>query len=185
MQLLLMEKSYFKKIVWLQSILKNMETNLTYCIYWEWKVNQWVTSHLTYIRRHLDGEGVVKVGSYVKEHILVGKNDALWRRFFSEWNYYRKLYMDKRPSYRDTSLRVTPWNWKVASLMRVLSLLQTEDSSLKVLLQAGCLYAQIRKIQVETSGIDMETKELFPHCLNKICITCTRWNSCGECIFNP
>ena len=32
-------------------------------------------SHLTsYIRRHLDEEGIVKIGSYVKEHdILVGK----------------------------------------------------------------------------------------------------------------
>ena len=60
----------------------------------------------TYIRRHLDENGVVKVGSYVKEHdILVGKLTPCEEDPSPEAKLLRALYNLKDKNYRDTSLR--------------------------------------------------------------------------------
>lgn len=60
-----------------------------------------------YISRHLNEKGVVKVGSYVKEHdILVGKKMKCEEDFSPEARLLRALYTQKKEAYRDTSVRV-------------------------------------------------------------------------------
>jgi DNA-directed RNA polymerase subunit beta len=56
--------------------------------------------HLTkYIRRHLNGDGIVKVGSYVKsQDILVGKLTPCEEDPSPEAKLLRALYGQKSPS---------------------------------------------------------------------------------------
>eukprot|EP01039_Chlorochromonas_danica_P011676 gene11676-13095_t len=65
--------------------------------------------HVTpYIRRHLDNEGIVEIGSYVKEHdILVGKLTPCEEDISPESKLLKAIYGQKKPSFRDTSLCVS------------------------------------------------------------------------------
>ena len=83
------------------------ETNLSYSS----EGNEKLTNnlpHLTkYVCRHLDKEGLVKIGSYVKEHdILVGKLTPCEEDQSGESKLIRALFGQKQPSFRDTSLKV-------------------------------------------------------------------------------
>jgi DNA-directed RNA polymerase subunit beta len=128
------------------------ETNLTYCVTGSEKLTNDLPHLTKYIRRHLDEEGVVKVGSYVKEHdILVGKMTPCEEDSSPEAKLLRALYGQKSPPYRDTSLRVTPGTEGRVIDVRVLSTsnLPTEDSSLSTTSELIRIYiAQIRKIQI-------------------------------------
>jgi DNA-directed RNA polymerase subunit beta len=58
----------------LTSVHMKHETNLTYCVTGSEKLTNDLPHLTKYIRRHLNGDGIVKVGSYVKsQDILVGK----------------------------------------------------------------------------------------------------------------
>lgn len=128
------------------------ETNLTYSI----TGNEKLTSnlpHLTkYIKRHLDSEGIVKVGSYVKEHdILVGKLIPCEEDPSPEAKLIKALYGKKEKNTRDTSLRVSHGTEGRVIEVRMISttLLNKEDSSLSTSCETIRIYiAQIRKIQL-------------------------------------
>nr|QOU10586.1 RNA polymerase beta subunit [Pedospumella sp. Jangsampo120217C5] len=59
--------------------------------------------------RHLDGSGIVKIGSYVYESdVLVGKLTPCEEDTSPEAKLLKALYGQKKQSYRDTSLCVSP-----------------------------------------------------------------------------
>ena len=109
--------------------------------------------HLTkYIRRHLDEQGIVKVGSYVREHdILVGKLTPCEEDPSPEAKLLKALYGQKNHHYRDTSLRVPHGVEGRVIEVRVISttLLSKDESVLSTSCETIRIYiAQIRKIQV-------------------------------------
>ena len=130
------------------------ETNLTYCVTGSEKLTNDLPHLTKHIRRHLDEEGIVKVGSYVKEHdILVGKMTPCEEDSSPEAKLLRALYGQKSPPYRDTSLRVSHGTEGRVIDVRVLSTsfssLPKEDSSLGTTCEMIRIYiAQIRKIQI-------------------------------------
>jgi DNA-directed RNA polymerase subunit beta len=130
------------------------ETNLTYCVTGSEKLTNDLPHLTKYIRRHLDEEGIVKVGSYVKEHdILVGKMTPCEEDSSPEAKLLRALYGQKSPPYRDTSLRVSHGTEGRVIDVRVLSTsfsnLPKEESSLGTTCEMIRIYiAQIRKIQI-------------------------------------
>ena len=130
------------------------ETNLTYCVTGSEKLTNDLPHLTKYIRRHLDDEGIVKVGSYVKEHdILVGKMTPCEEDSSPEAKLLRALYGQKSPPYRDTSLRVSHGTEGRVIDVRVLSTsfsnLPKEESSLGTTCEMIRIYiAQIRKIQI-------------------------------------
>ena len=109
--------------------------------------------HLTkYIRRNLDRSGVVKIGSYVKEHdILIGKLTPCEEDNSPERKLLKTLHnLDKKPNLRDSSLRVPHGTEGRVVDVRILS---TNISFQEELIQTGSqifrIYiAQIRKIQI-------------------------------------
>ena len=128
------------------------ETNLEYCAMGSEKLTNDLPHLTKYIRRHLDEEGIVKVGSYVKEHdILVGKMTPCEEDSSPEAKLLRALYGQKSPPYRDTSLRVAHGTEGRVIDVRVLSpfFADKEDSSLETSYEMIRIYiAQIRKIQI-------------------------------------
>ena len=83
------------------------DTNLTFGIIGCEKITKDLPHLTKYIRRHLDEEGIVKLGSYVKEHdILVGKLTPCEEDPSPEAKLLKALYGQKEETYRDTSLRV-------------------------------------------------------------------------------
>jgi DNA-directed RNA polymerase subunit beta len=128
------------------------ETNLTYCVNGSEKLTKNLPHLTKYIRRHLDEQGIVKVGSYVKEHdILVGKLTPCEEDPSPEAKLLKALYGQKNQNYRDTSLRVSHGTEGRVIEVRVISttLLNKEESSLSTSCEIIRIYiAQIRKIQV-------------------------------------
>ena len=128
------------------------ETNLSYAVTGSEKLTNNL-SHLTsYIKRHLDDEGIVKVGSYVKEHdILVGKLTPCEEDTSPEAKLLKALYGQKKPSFRDTSLRVPHGTEGRVIDVRIIStnLNNKEESSFPTFYQIIRIYiAQVRKIRV-------------------------------------
>jgi DNA-directed RNA polymerase subunit beta len=110
--------------------------------------------HLTkYIRRHLNEEGIVKIGSYVKEHdILVGKLTPCAEDSSPEAKLVRALFSIKeQPRFCDSSLRVTHGTEGRVIDIRVISttVLNKEEPSIYTACEIVRIYiAQIRKIQI-------------------------------------
>jgi len=110
--------------------------------------------HLTkHIRRHLDENGIVKVGAYVKEQdILVGKLTPCEEDPSPEAKLLRALYGQKNQTYRDTSLRVPHGTEGRVIEVRVISttfLSPEQTSSVYTSCEMIRIYiAQIRKIQI-------------------------------------
>jgi DNA-directed RNA polymerase subunit beta len=129
------------------------ETSLTYCLIGS-EVFTKDLPHLTkYIRRHLNSEGIVTLGSYVKTHdILVGKLTPCEEDSSPEAKLLRALYGQKSPPFRDTSLRVPPGTEGRVIEVRVISntFANKEDPlALFTTCETIRIYiAQIRKIQV-------------------------------------
>ena len=109
--------------------------------------------HLTkYIRRHLDREGIVKIGSYVKEQdILVGKLTPCEEDTSPEAKLLKALFGQKKPSFRDTSLRV-PYGTEGRVIdVRVIStnLLTKEEPTFPTFSEVIRIYiAQVRKVKI-------------------------------------
>jgi DNA-directed RNA polymerase subunit beta len=127
------------------------ETSLSYGLTGNEKLTQ-TLPHLTkYIQRHLDKQGIVKVGSYVKEHdILVGKLTPSEEEGSPEAKLLKALYGDNKPTFRDTSLKVAHGTEGRVVEVRVISTTLLNDEAV---LSTSCetirIYiAQIRKIQV-------------------------------------
>ena len=128
------------------------ETNLSYSVTGSEKLTSNL-SHLTnYVRRHLDEEGIVKIGSYVKEHdILVGKLSPCEEDTSPEAKLLKALYGQKKPSFRDNSLKVPHGTEGRVIDVRIIStnLLTKEEPSFPTFSEVIRIYiAQIRKIQI-------------------------------------
>jgi len=132
--------------------IEEYETNLTYCINGSEKLTNNLPHLTKYIRRHLNKSGIVKIGSYVKEHdILVGKLTPCEEDPSPEAKLLRALYGQKNPNYRDTSLRVPHGTEGRVIDVRIISttLLSKEEPSLSTSCEIIRIYiAQIRKIQI-------------------------------------
>jgi DNA-directed RNA polymerase subunit beta len=128
------------------------ETNLTYCVTGSEKLTNDLPHLTKYIRRHLDKDGIVKVGSYVKEQdILVGKLTPCEEDPSPEAKLLRALYGQKNQSLRDTSLRVPHGTEGRVIEVRVISttVVSKDESSVCNTCEMIRIYiAQIRKIQV-------------------------------------
>jgi DNA-directed RNA polymerase subunit beta len=132
--------------------IEEYETNLTYCINGHEKITKNLPHLTQYIRRNLNSNGIVKIGSYVKEQdILVGKLTPCEEDPSPEAKLLRALYGQKNPNFRDTSLRV-PYGTEGRVIdVRIISttLLNKEEPSLSTSAEIIRVYiAQIRKIQV-------------------------------------
>ena len=128
------------------------ETNLTYWVTGSEKLTNNLPHLTNYIRRHLDDEGVVRFGSYVKENdILVGKLTPSEEDSSPEAKLLRALYGQKEENFRDTSLRVPHGTEGRVIDIRIISttLVTKDEPSLLTFCDVIKIYiAQIRKIQV-------------------------------------
>jgi DNA-directed RNA polymerase subunit beta len=108
--------------------------------------------HLTkYIRRNLDKCGVIKIGSYIKEHdILIGKLTPCEEDSSAEAKLVRALYNIKNKNLRDSSLRVPHGTEGRVIDVRILSTsLLNKEEVIPTGSQIFRIYiAQIRKIQI-------------------------------------
>ena len=128
------------------------ETTLTYYVTGSEKLTNKLPHLTKYIRRHLNKDGIVKVGSYIKEHdILVGKLTPCEEDSSPETKLLRALYGHKEENFRDTSLRVPHSTEGRVIDVRVISttLMNKEEPSLFTSCDIIRIYvAQIRKIQI-------------------------------------
>jgi DNA-directed RNA polymerase subunit beta len=129
------------------------ETNLTYCVTGSEKLTNDLPHLTKHIRRHLDENGIVKVGAYVKEQdILVGKLTPCEEDPSPEAKLLRALYGQKNQTYRDTSLRVPHGTEGRVIEVRVISttfLSPEQTASVYTSCEMIRIYiAQIRKIQI-------------------------------------
>ena len=128
------------------------ETTLTYYVTGSEKLTNKLPHLTKYIRRHLNKDGIVKVGSYVKEHdILVGKLTPCEEDSSPETKLLRALYGHKEENFRDTSLRVPHSTEGRVIDVRVISttLMNKDEPSLFTSCDIIRIYvAQIRKIQI-------------------------------------
>lgn len=128
------------------------ETNITYGITGSEKLTNDLPYLTKHIRRHLNSDGIVKIGSYVKEHdILVGKLTPCEEDPSPEAKLLRALYGKKDSNYQDTSLKVPHGTEGRVIDVRVISttLLSKEEPSLSTSCEIIRIYiAQIRKLQI-------------------------------------
>jgi DNA-directed RNA polymerase subunit beta len=128
------------------------ETNLTYWVTGSEKLTNNLPHLTKYIRRHLDKDGIARLGSYVKEHdILVGKLTPCEEDPSPEAKLLRALYGAKDDNFRDTSLRVPHGTEGRIIDVRIISttLLTKDEPSLLTFCDIIRIYiAQIRKIQI-------------------------------------
>jgi DNA-directed RNA polymerase subunit beta len=132
--------------------IEEYETNLTYCTVDSEKMTKDLPHLTKYSRRHLNKEGIIRIGSYVKEgDILVGKFTPCEDEPCPEHKLLEVLYGRKEKNYRDTSLKVASGaEGRVVDIRIISSLSLNKD---EILLGTSCemirIYiAQIRKIQV-------------------------------------
>jgi DNA-directed RNA polymerase subunit beta len=128
------------------------ETNLSYSITGSEKLTKNLPHLTKYIRRHMDEEGIVKIGSYVKEHdILVGKLTPCEEDTSPEAKLVKALYGQKKPSFRDTSLRVPHGTEGRVIDVRIIStnVGNKDETAFPTFCEVIRIYiAQVRKIQV-------------------------------------
>ena len=125
------------------------ETNLTYCVTGSEKLTNDLPQLTKHIRRHLDEDGIVKVGSYVKEQdILVGKLTPCEEDSSPEAKLLRALYGQKNQTYRDTSLRVPHGTEGRIIDVRVISTTFVNKDEASSVEMIRIYIAQIRKIQI-------------------------------------
>jgi len=132
--------------------IEEQETNLSYAATGSEKLTSNLPHLTSYIRRHLDQEGIVQIGSYVKEHdILVGKLTPCEEDISPEAKLLKAIYGQKKPSFRDTSLRVAHGTEGRVIDVRVMStnLLSKDETVFPTFCEIIRIYiAQIRKIQI-------------------------------------
>ena len=128
------------------------ETNLSYSVSGSEKLTKNLPHLTNYIRRHLDNEGIVKIGSYVRENdILVGKLTPCEEDTSPEAKLLKALFGQKKPSFRDTSLRVAHGTEGRVIDVRIIStnLLSKDEPAFPTFCEIIRIYiAQVRKIKV-------------------------------------
>jgi DNA-directed RNA polymerase subunit beta len=130
--------------------IEEYETNLSYSATGNEKLTQNLPHLTSYIRRHLDKDGIVKIGSYIKEHdILVGKLTPCEEDTSPEAKLLKALYGQKKPSFRDTSLRVGHGTEGRVIDVRIISTNALSKDEPVLPTEIIRIYiAQVRKIQV-------------------------------------
>ena len=128
------------------------ETNLTYSVVGSEKLTKNLPHLTKYIRRHLDKEGIVNIGSYVTEHdILVGKLTPCEEETSAEAKLLKALYGQKKPSFRDSSLRVPHGVAGRVVDVRIVStnIMSKDETVIPTFCEVIRIYiAQIRKVKV-------------------------------------
>ena len=132
--------------------IEEAETNLTYGLTGSEKLTNKLPHLTSYIQRHLNSEGIVQIGSYVKEHdILVGKLSPCEEDISPEAKLLKAIYGHKKNNFRDTSLRVMHGTEGRVVDIRTIStnILSKDESLLPSFYEVIRIYiAQVRKIQI-------------------------------------
>jgi DNA-directed RNA polymerase subunit beta len=132
--------------------IEELEMNLTCSLNGTEKLTKNLPHLTKYIRRHLNKNGIVRVGSYVKEYdILVGKLTPYEDDATPEAKLLRALYNQGKPHFRDTSLKVPHGTEGRVIDIRILSNVfpNKEEIFLSTTTETIRIYiAQIRKIQI-------------------------------------
>lgn len=132
--------------------IESYETTLNNSLYGNDKVTRQLPNATSHAIRHLDEDGVIKIGSYVKENdILVGKLTPCEEDISPEAKLLKALYGHKKQNFRDTSLRVLSGiEGRVIDIRIVpIKLEGTVQSYATTYCQAIRIYiAHIRKIKV-------------------------------------
>ena len=132
--------------------IEEAETNLTYGLTGSEKLTNKLPHLTSYIQRHLNSEGIVEIGSYVKEHdILVGKLSPCEEDISPEAKLLKAIYGHKKNNFRDTSLRVMHGTEGRVVDIRTIStnILNKDESLLPSFYEVIRIYiAQVRKIQI-------------------------------------
>jgi DNA-directed RNA polymerase subunit beta len=132
--------------------IESHETSISYSVMGSEKLTRKLPYLTRHVARHLDNEGVVKVGSYVKENdVLVGKLTPCEEDTSPEAKLLKALYGQKRQSFRETSLRVPRGTEGRVIDIRIIStnLLNKEEQSFPAFCEIIRVYiAHVRKIKI-------------------------------------
>ena len=135
--------------------IEEYETNISYCENGKERVTRDIPQITKYVRRHLANDGIVQIGSYVKEHdILVGKLTPCEEDNSPEAKLIRALYgvplKDKPKPFRDTSLRVAHGtDGRVIDIRVSAPIINKEDAILSNSSTFIRIFiAQIRKVKI-------------------------------------
>lgn len=127
------------------------ETSITYGLVETEKITNELSHLTTYITRHLGTNGIVQIGSYVKEHdILVGKVTVFEQENTPE-SRLMTVVQGQTPIFRDSSLKVPRGSeGRVIDIRNLFTTIVDKDDPL---FSSSCetirIYiAQIRKIQI-------------------------------------
>jgi len=129
------------------------ETSILYGLEGTEKLSNKLPYQTKYVQRNLDNNGIIKIGSYVKEHdILVGKLTPCVEDTSPEANLMRAIFGKKaEKKFQDTSLKVGLGTEGRVVDIRILSttLLTKDESSSATSSETIRIYiAQIRKVQI-------------------------------------
>ena len=129
--------------------IEEYETSLNYTALGDEILTRNLPYQTNYIRRHLDKQGIVRIGSYVKEHdILVGKLTPCEAETSAEAKLLRAIYGKKKPPFRDTSL-CAGTEGRVIDARIISTNIFSEDEEYNTLLFTIRVFiAQVRKIQI-------------------------------------
>lgn len=100
-----------ERLIWNDSLtslhIESYDTTLNNSLYGNDKVTRQLPNATYHAIRHLDNDGIVKIGSYVKENdVLVGKLTPCEEDISPEAKLLKALYGHRKQNFRDTSLRV-------------------------------------------------------------------------------
>jgi len=134
--------------------IEEYETNITYCATGKEKLSKKIPQLSKHVRRHLSKNGIVKIGSYVKEFdVLIGKITPCEEETSPEYKLLRALYGSKKeePTYCDTSLKVSHGTEGRVIDVRIIStpILNKEEAILTTTSEYIKIFiAQIRKVKI-------------------------------------
>jgi DNA-directed RNA polymerase subunit beta len=135
--------------------IEEYETNITYFTQGKEKLTKNIPQLSKHVRRHLGKNGIVKIGSYVKEFdVLIGKVTPCEEDTTPEYKLLRALYGGPKkdePTYCDTSLKVSHGTEGRVIDVRIIStpVLNKEDALLTTTSDSVKIFiAQIRKVKI-------------------------------------
>lgn len=135
--------------------IEEYETNITYCAAGKEKLSKKIPQLSKHVRRHLSKNGIVKIGSYVKEFdVLIGKITPCEEETSPEYKLLRALYgpnKKEEPTYCDTSLKVSHGTEGRVIDIRIIStpILNKEEAILTTTSEYIKIFiAQIRKVKI-------------------------------------
>ena len=133
--------------------IEQYETSLAYSLLGDEKITRNLPRLTKYVRRHLNQDGIVKIGSYVKEHdLLVGKLTPCEGDPSPVTKLLNALYPHtiKEKNYRDSSLRVNQGSeGRVVDIRIISSSTFQEEQIVSNSSEIIRIYiAQVRKIEI-------------------------------------